>query len=805
MAQVETFVINCYANLDVMESTWLVLTSDLGQKAFSNFAKTARFEEQFMLFKDLSEIRSKRFRLDDPRVLQALQEVYDKYLKFSAEFHVKISIQLRISIESILERLSEAIDSKEQEEKHDKEATGTGGASTLVARINESTSTSPSAQASKSHVAFADAADSTRRQVSHTGAEYASRRGVDRAACESPLHVVELLQEEVVRNLADELFIKFINSKYYTSWRAAESSHASATTASDAQEYQDFRSGKVGVGGGAHSTAGRTTPNTPAGGNRDLNGNYQFSLRSLNVSVRSRSFFSASTRAPPSNRDRLHQLAGRLGSQASLSSGSGSVRESASPSSRRGRLPPPHGQQHPPTRLESSLDLTPDALAHDQALCLGVPSAASIDSTLVGGASFCHAAGAGVGTVVLGILSAESVDCGVDTDTGLSLDGGDDSVWGTGGAALRASIFNIPPMDQLCPPSPSGGAGDDAATVAATASLFSGTTGSSCVGTRHVNGKGEAPRGGRREGPGKKDLHINTQLLAHSKSDNSLDQQEFNLNHECSDPILTSADDNDTDGSHVKRIHSNAQLVPSDTSVQLSPEASGGGRGWVNDKSKRSHHSHRSHRSGRPQLRHRNTASSKVRAVMRLVMEPSNMAFTALGTMHAQALEQLRDRPDNWLAALISAAEALPLAFSLAMVPDGVSGQGAPIGGVYPLIFINKAFEKFSGFHREKVLGRGMRDFLQCAATEPVAEQQLGTIPAHPKALAVLTHCRHSGEQFQHLVALKPVVDTTEVFCYVLGLHFDVTRDADGGVRARRIAELLIDCLPAKLPSCEDF
>jgi PAS domain-containing protein len=59
---------------------------------------------------------------------------------------------------------------------------------------------------------------------------------------------------------------------------------------------------------------------------------------------------------------------------------------------------------------------------------------------------------------------------------------------------------------------------------------------------------------------------------------------------------------------------------------------------------------------------------------------------------------------ESWLAALVAAAEGLALSFSLATAHRDRKG--------FPLLYVNKYFEKLTGYPRNEVIGRNCK-FLQ--------------------------------------------------------------------------------------------
>lgn len=142
------------------------------------------------------------------------------------------------------------------------------------------------------------------------------------------------------------------------------------------------------------------------------------------------------------------------------------------------------------------------------------------------------------------------------------------------------------------------------------------------------------------------------------------------------------------------------------------------------------------------------------------------------------------------MSALLAAVEALPVAFSLASAQK--SG--------FPLIYVNKCFERITGFAREDVVGRGCSEFLYCETTEENRTEALAlAMRSNAVSKEILTNRTAEGKHFKCLYALKPILDTHGVVQYWLGLHFDVTREVDGFVSKLQLASELLDMLPEQL------
>jgi PAS domain S-box-containing protein len=119
----------------------------------------------------------------------------------------------------------------------------------------------------------------------------------------------------------------------------------------------------------------------------------------------------------------------------------------------------------------------------------------------------------------------------------------------------------------------------------------------------------------------------------------------------------------------------------------------------------------------------------------------------------------------RWLHGVISMGLALP---AMLTITDMTAAGN-------PLIFVNDCFCETTGYSRESALGRNCR-FLQGPDTEA---QSVAVIQA---AMSDITDCvvkitnyRKTGEPFDMLLALRPVVDADQTRRFCIGMHFELT------------------------------
>lgn len=183
------------------------------------------------------------------------------------------------------------------------------------------------------------------------------------------------------------------------------------------------------------------------------------------------------------------------------------------------------------------------------------------------------------------------------------------------------------------------------------------------------------------------------------------------------------------------------------------------------------------------------SASMKIRTRLRSVVKPANLATTAFACVDNRDLEEVLSLSDSWLAALIAAVEALPVAFTLATANANRPG--------FPLIYVNSYFERVTGFDRGELIGKACRDFLLCPQTEEGCVEVLreGLRTATP-VCTILTNQTAEGKPFKNMVALKPVVDQERRYKYVIGIHFDVSKDIDQYRSKKNLVKDLLASIP---------
>ncbi len=147
---------------------------------------------------------------------------------------------------------------------------------------------------------------------------------------------------------------------------------------------------------------------------------------------------------------------------------------------------------------------------------------------------------------------------------------------------------------------------------------------------------------------------------------------------------------------------------------------------------------------------------------------PSRSSLAALSreTAHAGGeLGRLDGGTDPFAAAV--RASSIPTVIADARQPDR------------PLVFVNDAFCRLTGYTRKEVLGRNCR-FLQGPATDPAAVARIQAAVAAAEPLAIdIRNYRKNGEPFWNRLMLSPVLDAAEALAYYLASQVDVTLERE--------------------------
>ncbi len=107
------------------------------------------------------------------------------------------------------------------------------------------------------------------------------------------------------------------------------------------------------------------------------------------------------------------------------------------------------------------------------------------------------------------------------------------------------------------------------------------------------------------------------------------------------------------------------------------------------------------------------------------------------------------------------------------------------------LIYVNKAFERLTGFTAEDILYQDCR-FLQSGDTDQEGLQAIrDAIKAERSGRAILRNYRKDGSMFWNELSVSPVFNDEDQLRYYIGIQKDVTEQVEALKRAEAVEEEL--------------
>ncbi|MCF4126246.1 HWE histidine kinase domain-containing protein [Methylobacterium sp. SyP6R] len=149
-------------------------------------------------------------------------------------------------------------------------------------------------------------------------------------------------------------------------------------------------------------------------------------------------------------------------------------------------------------------------------------------------------------------------------------------------------------------------------------------------------------------------------------------------------------------------------------------------------------------------------------------------------------------RDDSRIAAELTRTGASPDPFAAAVratrMPMVITDPHRPDN---PIVFVNDAFTRLTGYAREEIVGRNCR-FLQGPETDAadVARIRDAIARREPIEIDLLNH-KKTGEAFWNRLLVSPVFDEAGQLTYFFASQFDVTLERDRLVRLQRDRDAL--------------
>ena len=153
---------------------------------------------------------------------------------------------------------------------------------------------------------------------------------------------------------------------------------------------------------------------------------------------------------------------------------------------------------------------------------------------------------------------------------------------------------------------------------------------------------------------------------------------------------------------------------------------------------------------------------------------PANMGKTTEAAFRAVDPISVKEvlTADRWIAAFIASVETLPVSVSIATAARDRYG--------FPLIYVNRHFEKMTGYSREEVIGENckflQRDFSGAMYPKNTCLRLLSNALRLGEAkIFTLINFKKDGARFRVMLGVKPVRDIYRRYRYVIGVHLDVS------------------------------
>ena len=107
----------------------------------------------------------------------------------------------------------------------------------------------------------------------------------------------------------------------------------------------------------------------------------------------------------------------------------------------------------------------------------------------------------------------------------------------------------------------------------------------------------------------------------------------------------------------------------------------------------------------------------------------------------------------------------------------------------YPLIYVNRGFEKLTGYSATETCGTNCR-FLQGKDSDPETIEEIRKAVSEKRECVVeILNYRKNGEPFWNRLSIKPIYDEHGTVTHFIGIQSDVTarRMAEAALRATNV------------------
>ena len=151
----------------------------------------------------------------------------------------------------------------------------------------------------------------------------------------------------------------------------------------------------------------------------------------------------------------------------------------------------------------------------------------------------------------------------------------------------------------------------------------------------------------------------------------------------------------------------------------------------------------------------------------------------------------------QWLKKVISITENIPICITISTAKTESFG--------FPLIYVNKQFEKTTGYNRNDVIGKNCK-FLQ--PQEPIKEEETqyklikSCLALGIPTSVIITNVKKNNIPFHNLISLKPVIDEHRNYVYSIGIQTEITSEPLNKINMQNIVDVMNILSKIKINNC---
>jgi PAS domain S-box-containing protein len=179
-------------------------------------------------------------------------------------------------------------------------------------------------------------------------------------------------------------------------------------------------------------------------------------------------------------------------------------------------------------------------------------------------------------------------------------------------------------------------------------------------------------------------------------------------------------------------------------------------------------------------------AENRLKELFPCIIEDTEKEFDAAVISMKKVTIRISMSEYMWFKYLINIAENIPVCITVSSAKKEQFG--------FPLLYVNKQFEKTTGYNRDDVIGNNCK-FLQTRTPIPneyVMHKRMETaLRMGMSTSAIVTNVKKNTIPFHNLISLKPVIDEDGNYLYVLGIQSEITTKPINNVDIKNIIDIL--------------